>query len=369
MMALLAGPPAELSIRKACDALGVSRAAFYRARGQSDSDDQTPVVRRHPPRPPRRLADEERTKVIELLHSEEFRDKAPRQVIGTLLTRGEYMCSERTMYRILSSLGESVERRDQRRTVRHEPPFLLARAPNEVWVWDITALPGPRKGEFFYLYTVMDLYSRYIVAWQIAHVQCGAIAERLFYDACISWDIVPDSLCVHSDRGTPMTSHRLTRMFEQLGVAISYSRPRVSDDNAHMESFYKTTKYHPHFPDRFPAFGAAMAWAQQYVPDYNLHHIHSSLADFTPANVFFDKVDEIVVVRQATFDRAYAAHPERFVNGPPQAKRPPEQVTINPADLVDPDDPEYLNASPTVPTRRANSKSRPSSPQIMLPIS
>lgn len=372
-MNLLTELPPDVSVRTACELFGVSRATFYRLREQSTDQDlvssATPSRPHSPPVPPRRLSDDERLTIIKTLHSEEFRDQPPRQVVGTLLSRGQYLCSERTMYRILSSLGEANERREQRLPIRYEPPFLKARAPHDVWVWDITALPGPRKGEFFYLYSVMDLYSRYVVAWQVAHVQCGAIAERLFFDACMTWDIVPASLCVHSDRGTPMTSHRLTRMFEQLGVATSFSRPRVSDDNPHIESLFKTLKYQPDFPDRFRAYSETVEWAFEFFGWYNNDHIHSGIANFTPANLFHGQLEEVIAVRQQAYNEFYANHAERFVNGPPLVKRPPELVTINPADLIDPNDPEYLKPTPALPTRRANSSNRPSPPQLLLPIS
>lgn len=372
-MNLFADLRPDISVRTACELLGVNRATFYRFQERythpvSDSP-STSQPTSSPPSPPRRLSEDERLAIITILHGEEFRDQPPRQVVGTLLSRGQYLCSERTMYRILSSLGEANERREQRIPIRYEPPFLQARVPNDVWVWDITALPGRRKGEFFYLYSVMDLYSRYVVAWQVAHVQCGALAERLFFDTCVTLDILPSSLCVHSDRGAPMTSHRLTRMFEQLGVATSYSRPRVSDDNPHIESLFKTLKYQPDFPDRFPSYGDALEWAEEFFGWYNNHHIHSGIANFTPANLFLGQVDEVIAMRQTAYDEIYAAHPERFVNGPPRAKRPPALVTINPADLLDPNDPEYLKPTPALPTRRANSSNRPTQPQLLLPIS
>jgi len=319
------------------------------------------------PSAPRRLTDAQRAEVVDVLHSERFVDQPPREIVATLLSEGHYLCSVRTMYRVLASLGESEERRDQRALARYEAPFVRASAPNEVWVWDITALPGPKRGVFYYLYAVMDLYSRYIVAWQLAHAQDGALAERLFVDACATYDVAPASLCVHSDRGAPMTSYRLTSMLAQLGVAMSYSRPRISDDNPHIESQFKTLKYQPDFPDRFDSLRSAIAWCDDYHAWYNTEHHHAGLALYTPANVFFGEIDAVFAARQRALDRAYAAHPERFVNGPPIAKRPPAFTEINPADLVPPDELGAAPPSPAHLVRSPNGRGRQPNPQPSLP--
>jgi putative transposase len=273
------------------------------------------------------------------------------------------------MYRILSELGENGERRQQRSPMRYEAPFVRASAPNEVWVWDITALPGPRKGDFYYLYAVMDLHSRFVVAWQVAHTQNGALAERLFLDACATWDITPASLCVHSDRGAPMTSWRLNRMFEQLGVIASFSRPRTSNDNPHIESQFKTLKYQPDYPARFPSLAAATTWCHSYYDWYNHEHHHAGISFYTPSNVFFDDVESVRRTRQAALDAAYAAHPERFVNGPPIATRPPAITEINPADLLVPDESISAPPSPHLLARLPNGRGRQPHPQLVLPIS
>lgn len=273
------------------------------------------------------------------------------------------------MYRILASPGESHERRAQRGHATYEAPFVRASAPNEVWVWDITALPGPQKGQHYYLYAVMDLYSRFVVAWHVAHTQSGDLAERLFVDACATYDIAPTSLCVHSDRGAPMTSYRLTRMFEQLGVAASYSRPRVSDDNPHIESQFKTLKYQPDFPSRFPSLAAAVGWCAEHYAWYNDDHHHAGIALYTPANVFYGEVEAVWATRQAALDKAYAANPERFVKGCPIAARPPAVTEINPADLLAPDGAETASPSPSFTVRMPNGKGRRPNPQLLLPIS
>ena len=320
------------------------------------------------PPPPRRLEDAERASVIALLHSERFADQPPSEIVAALLSEGRYICSVRTMYRILASLGECQERRQQRNHARYEAPFVRATAPNEVWVWDITGLPSMGKGRPFYLYAVMDLYSRFIVAWQVAHAQNGDLAERLFVDACTTYDIAPMSLCVHSDRGAPMTSYRLTQMFEQLGVAPSYSRPRVSDDNPHIESQFKTLKYQPDFPSHFQSFAAAATWCEEYYRWYNYEHHHAGIAYFTPANVFFGEVPTVSAVRQAALDTAYEAHPERFVQGRPCVPKPPSFIEINPADLLHGDVATTAAPSRLTSVRLPNGQGRTPDPQLMLQI-
>lgn len=364
-MTALENVPAGVSVRTACEVLGLSRATLYRARRKRPETTRRRIV----PSPPRRLDETERAAVIALLHSDEFADQPPREIVSALLSQGRYLCSVRTMYRILASLGESAERRSQRNHATYEPPFVRATAANEVWVWDITALPGPTKGEFFYLYAVMDLYSRFVVAWQVAHAQNGALAERLFFDACATHDIAPASLCVHSDRGAPMTSHRLTLMFEQLGIAPSYSRPRVSDDNPHIESQFKTLKYQPEFPSRFRSFGAASRWCDDYYAWYNRDHHHAGIAFYTPANVFFGETDTVWIARQSALDRAYEEQPERFVRGRPIAARPPVATEINPADIVTPEEAQTAAPSRLPIVRQPNGKGRLHQPQLMFPIS
>ena len=272
------------------------------------------------------------------------------------------------MYRILAGLGESEDRRPQRNHATYEAPFVRATAPNEVWVWDITALPGPHKAKPFYLYAVMDMFSRYVVAWHVAHAQNGDLAERLFVDACMQYDITPMSLCVHSDRGAPMTSYRLTQMFEQLGVAPSYSRPRVSDDNPHIESEFKTLKYQPDFPSRFQSFGEATRWCESYYRWYNEQHHHAGIAFFTPSTVFFGQTVAVHATRQHALNRAYEAHPERFPNGPPHAALPPAVVEINPVDLLPSDVANTAAPSRLPSTRQPNGKGRKPNPQLLIPI-
>jgi len=369
-MEALSQLPAGVSIRSACGALGLGRSSYYRNREVTKVPTAagSPLARvsRCPP-PPLKLTPNERDKVIAHLHSERFADQPPREIFATLLSEGEYVCSVRTMYRILSTLDATSERRSQRAPMTYEAPFVRASTPNQVWVWDITALPvGPPK-KWLYVYAVLDLFSRYVVAWLVSPVQSAIHAERLFAEACAMHDVLPEQLCVHSDRGSPMTSGRLSDLFSRLGVNSSFNRPHVSNDNPHAEAHFRTMKYQGDFPKRFLSEQHAREWLARFFAWYNQDHKHDSLALFTPENLFRGEVDEIIAVRQEALDTAYADHPERFVKGPPIAKLPPEFTEINPSGLIAPDEeiPAQLTDSPSsMPIVRApNNKGRTPNPQ------
>jgi transposase InsO family protein len=324
----LAAP--HVPIVQACAALGVSRATLYRA---TQLPAPPTFVERLPS--PRRLADDERQHVVDTLHSERFADQPPPEVYATLLSEGVYLASIRTMYRLLAERGETAERRAQRAPVKHAKPSLTATAPNQVWTWDITKVRGPLPGVFYFVYVILDLYSRMVVGWMLAERETGALAEQLFADAIARHGVAPGALTVHADRGSPMKSSDLAGLFSVLGVTRSFSRPHVSDDNAFSEALFKTGKYQPDFPGGFASPSHGRAWFQQFFGWYNVDHQHSGLALFTPADVFYGRIDEVAARRQAALDSAYAAHPERFPNGHPVVRRPPAAVHINPIALDD----------------------------------
>jgi putative transposase len=312
-------------IAAACAALGVSRATLYR-------QTQAPTPPSGMPRAvsPRRLSDQERQAVLDAMHSSEFVDQPPPEVCATLLSRGTYLASIRTVYRILAAFGESTERRAQRSPTKHAKPMLRATSCNQVWTWDITKLRGPTHGVFYCLYVVLDLFSRMTVGWLIAEHESAKLAEGLFAETVDRHSVNPGSLTVHADRGSPMRSDGLAQLLGSLGVERSFSRPHVSDDNAFSESQFKTLKYQPDYPERFASLAHARAWCQEFFEWYNDHHQHSGLALFTPADVYYGRVDEVAATRQLALDGAYAAHAERFPNGPPIVRRPPVFVAINP---------------------------------------
>jgi len=312
-------------IQAACRAFGVARASLYRL---LRPDRAHPKAKR--PMPPRSLSQAEQAEVLEALHSKRFVDLAPPQVYATLLDEGQYLCSLRTMYRILDACGEVRERRNQLEHPPYAKPELLATRPNEVWSWDITKLRGPAKWTYFYLYVILDIYSRYAVGWMVARRESAALANRLIHDTYQKHNIEPHQLTVHADRGSSMRSKCVALLLSDLGVTKTHTRPYTSNDNPYSESHFKTLKYRPEFPDRFGSIEDARAFLREFFTWYNTQHRHSGIALLTPETVHYGKTKEVVAARQHALDQAYELHPERFVRKPPQAHQLPEAVWINP---------------------------------------
>ena len=306
----------------ACRALGLPRAAVYRGRRPA-------AVARPRPAPPRALARVERQEVLDLLHTR-FVDQAPAQVHAALLDEGTYVCSPRTMYRLLDAAHEIKERRDQVRRPRYAAPELLATRANEVWSWDITKLLGPAKWTYFYLYVILDIFRRYVVGWMLAPRESAALAERLIADTCAKQGIQPGQLTLHADRGGAMRSKPVALLLADLGVTKTHSRPQVSNDNPFSEAQFRTLKYCPQFPDRFGSIEDGRAFCQSFFRWYNHEHHHSGLGFLKPAVVHFGQAAAVRAHRKMVLAAAYVAHPERFVNGPPRPADLPTAVWINP---------------------------------------
>ena len=331
MTAVLEQGP-TLGVRATCAAFGVARATYYRQR----TPVQGPKPRR--PSPARRLAAAEETAVLAVLHEPRFVDLAPAEVQATLLQEGRYLCSVRTMHRVLAAHAETRARRDQLRHPAYARPELLATQPNALWSWDITKLLGPTKWTYFYLYVILDVFSRYVVGWMVAHRETAALAAQLIAATCAQQRIPPGQLTLHADRGPSMRSKPVAFLLADLGVTKTHSRPYVSDDNPYSEAQFKTLKYRPDFPDRFGALADARGFGGDFFPWYNYDHHHSGLAMLTPADVHFGRVEQRLAERQAVLDAAFAAHPERFPHGRPVTPRPDLAVWINkprPVPLVD----------------------------------
>jgi putative transposase len=265
-----------------------------------------------------------------VLHSERFVDKAPAQVHATLLDEDRYLCSERTMYRLLASEGQVRERRNQLRHPNYSKPELLATGPNQVWSWDITKLKGPVKWTYFYLYVILDIYSRYVPGWMVASSESAALAQRLIEETCKKQGIAPESLTLHSDRGPPMIARTTGELLSDLGVARSLNRPRVSNDNPFSEAQFKTLKYCPAFPKRFGCQEDATSFCRYFFSWYNTEHRHSGIGMMTPETVHYGRAVTTTRARQEVLKRAYAQHPERFVRGRPTPPSIPKAVWINP---------------------------------------
>lgn len=313
-----------VGIVAACLALAVSRATYYRRFHG--------VATCAPPRPSpaRALTVQDRDAVLGVLNSERFIDVAPAAIAATLLDEGTYLCSTRTMYRILDDAGEVRERRDQLTHPEYKKPELMATGPNQVWTWDITKLRGPQKWHHFYLYVVIDMFSRYVVGWLISTKENATLAKRLISETCAKESIEEGQLTIHSDRGAPMTSKTVAQMMADLEITKSHSRPHVSDDNPFSESQFKTLKYRPDFPDRFDSIEVARQHCRSFFPWYNDEHRHSGIAMLTPSDVHRGKAAIVISARQKVLDAAYAKHPERFVNRAPRAQAAPDAVWLNP---------------------------------------
>ena len=313
----------SLGVAATCEAFGIPRASYYRNRAPLYG----PRERR--PSPPRRLPDAERRTVLDVLHEPRFADLAPAQVFAILLEEGQYLCSIRTMHRILAENAELRERRNQLRHPSYVKPELCATRPNELWSWDITKLRGPAKWTYFYLYVVIDIFSRYVVGWMVAHRESAALAEKLIAETCRREGIEPGQLTLHADRGSSMTSKPVALLLADLGVTKTHSRPYVSDDNPFSEAQFKTMKYRPEFPDQFGSAEHGRGFCCDFFPWYNYEHHHSGLALLTPADVHHGLVEQRVSERQAVLDQAFTEHPERFAHGRPIASRPAGAVWIN----------------------------------------
>jgi len=310
--------------RPACRVLGMAPATVYRRR--------RPRVLRPPqprPQPERALSEPERAAVLQVLDSERFVDASPAQVWATLLDEGRYLCSERTMYRLLSERAPVRERRDQLVHPTYHKPELLAERPNQLWSWDITKLLGPAKWTYFYLYVILDIFSRYVVGWTVQHRESATLAQQLITQAVDQQQIGRDQLTIHADRGSAMISKPVAFLLADLGVTKTHSRPYTSTDNPYSEAHFKTLKYRPGFPDRFGSIEDARAFCRPFFHWYNHEHRHTGIGLMTPAAVHFGQAESVHAKRARILAAAHAANPERFVQGVPQPPKLPTAAWIN----------------------------------------
>jgi putative transposase len=324
----------EVGAVAACKAMGRSRATHYRRHRKSPAPARPAPVPHRQRRQPAALSAAERAAVLAVLHEPRFVDASPAQVWATLLDEGVYLCSQRTMYRLLAEAGESGERRAQAVHPAHVKPELLASEPNQVWSWDITKLLGPKKWTYYYLYVILDVYSRYVVGWLLAERESAALAETLIAETCAKQNITREQLTVHADRGSSMTSKPVAFLLADLGIIQSHSRPRVSNDNPYSESQFKTMKYRPDFPGRFNSIEHARAHCRRFFDYYNNAHRHSGLGLLTPDTVHHGQAEAVHAARAAVLSSAYTARPDRFTRPP----TPPKLPT-----------PAWINQPPTVP--------------------
>ncbi len=314
----------DVGKKAACEALKFSRATFYRHLHPEGSENRRPA-------PPLSLSSLERQAVLDVMHSERFQDRAPLEVYATLLDEGCYLCSPRTMYRILEAEhGDVKERRRQIQRSAYSKPELLATGPNQVWSWDITKLKGPAKWTYFYLYVIIDIFSRCVVGWMVACREQKALAKRLIEESCRKQKIVKEQLTIHADRGSSMKSNVIAQLLADLGITKTHSRPYVSNDNPYSESQFKTLKYCPQFPERFGSIQDARSFCQNFFFWYNKEHRHSGIALMTPEQVHYGFAAEINCRRATVLAAAFEKHPNRFKNKIPVPDMPPKEVWINP---------------------------------------
>ena len=317
-----------MSTKRACETLGRSRATHYRHR--QPRPDSAVVRERRSASQPRALPETERAEVLEVLYSNRFVDESPATAWATLLDEGTYLASPATMYRLLrQTLGGVTERRRQATHPPRSRPELVAEAPDEVWSWDITRLRGPAKRQFFYLYVLLDIYSRYVPGWMLASVERAELARRLIDETVAKHDLDPTGLTIHSDRGVP-AAKPVAQLLSTLEITRSLTRPRTPNDNPYSESQFRTMKYRPAFPDRFAGIDDARNFCVGFFGWHNLEHRHSGIGFHTPASVYYGTADQIRAQRAAVLDDAYQAHPERFVHGRPAPPPLPDTVYINP---------------------------------------
>ncbi len=316
----------DVGKKSACSALGIPRATYYRHNGKKVQKDV--VVSR--PLPPLALTEQENRQVLDTFHSERFWDRSPYEVYATLLDEGTYHCSIRTMYRILHKHNEVKERRKHVSRRHYQKPELLATTPNQVWSWDITKLKGPVKWTYYNLYVIIDIFSRYVVGWLVAHREQASLAKQLIAETCDKQAIMQNQLTIHADRGSSMRSKVVAHLLADMGVTKTHNRPHVSNDNPYSESQFKTMKYSPGFPERFGSIEDARTFCRRFFAWYNKEHKHSGIGLVTPEQLHYGLADEIIVNRKKVLEAAFHQKPIRFKGKMPCPMPLPKAAWINP---------------------------------------
>jgi putative transposase len=319
-----------VGVQPACTALSLPRASYYRQLKPTDRVG-------HRPPPPLKLNADEREQVQQTLCSDRFVDQAPASIVATLLDEGVYLCAERTMYRVLAEHQQLKERRRGHQRRVYAKPELLATAPNQVWSWDITKLKGPQTWSYFYLYVILDIFSRYVVGWMVADREAAVLAQALIEQTCDKQSIEPDQLILHADRGPSMKSKLVAHLLADLGITKTHSRPYTSDDNPYSEAHFKTLKYRPGFPDRFGSIQDAKRYCRTFFKWYNTVHKHSGIAMLTPQDVHYQQAAQVLGNRQLTLTKAFAQHPKRFKNVAPKVEQLPTAAWINQPKSIQPE--------------------------------
>jgi transposase InsO family protein len=313
-------------LHKACEILGLSPRTVQRWRKSEALDDKRKEASKSPSN---KINETERQRILTVINSPDFRDMNPHQIVAELADQDRYLASEATMYRILKEAGQNTHRQASSPKKHQKPMELTATAPNHIWTWDITYLPSPTKGIFFYLYMLIDLYSRKVVAWQVHTREDSTLAGELIQEGCYQEGVSKGQIVLHSDNGSPMKGATMLATLQQLGVMPSFSRPSVSNDNPYSESLFKTLKYRPWYPRRpFQSLSEAREWVEGFVRWYNFEHRHSKLGYITPHERHTGQDKAILAHRRAVYQRAKLNHPERW-SGQTRHWTAPTEVTLN----------------------------------------
>lgn len=313
------------TIQELCEGFQIGEATYYRWKNKK----KKPVEKPEKPRHWKRLSEDEESEVMELMTSERFIDMAPAAIYATLLDDGEYLCSERTMYRYLERNAAVKERRNQRVHPEYKKPELLATRPKQLWSWDITKLKTGRKCEYLHLYVIIDVYSRFVVGWMVAEKECSILAEQFIAETCFKEEIERDQLTIHADRGAAMKSKTVYQLMCDLGITKTHSRPHVSNDNPYSESQFKTMKYHSTFPRKFGCLEDAKSFLRGWFEWYNFKHKHSGIEMMSPHDVHSGKYKAILEKRQMVLNQAFLKMPHRFNKKKPKVQNLSEAVWIN----------------------------------------
>ena len=313
---------------KAAEHLGVSARSIQRWGDTNGGEDQ----RRGPnTAPANKLSEAEKEKVVEIANSPPYRDLSPKQIVPRLADEGVYVASESTVYRVLRERNQMAHRERSRPATVCRPDEHVATGPNQVWAWDISYLPGPVRGTFFYLYLILDVWSRKIVGAKVYAEESAEWASQLFVQTCWRLGVDPDGLVLHSDNGSPMKGSTMLATLQWLGVVPSFSRPRVSNDNAFAEASFRTLKYRPNYPSRpFASLEEAQAWVERFVEWYNTEHRHSAIRYVTPDQRHYGQERAVLEQRQRVYAAAKMRHPERWSRDT-RDWTPVAEVRLNPA--------------------------------------
>ena len=322
---------AKVGTKKACNSFSIPRSSYYYWKHPATK----PALYKERKLPDFAYTPAEKQEILNVMNSDIYMNQTPYEIYASQLDAGEYRCSVRTMYRILSENDQVKERRKIRRSTNYKKPELLSIKTNQVWTWDITKLKGSEKWTYFYLYVIIDIFSRFVVGWMVAYRELSSLAKKFIEETCQKQDIKRGQLTIHADRGASMKSKQVAFLLSDLGVTKSHSRPYVSNDNPFSESHFKTMKYRPEFPERFNSLAEARKFCRLFFDWYNKEHYHSGIGFLTPESIHYGFAENILENRKKVLLNAFEKNPKRFRFKKPKLKNLPKSVWINKPDNIE----------------------------------